>query len=80
MKGPRDKVKIKVKTESYIVEGTVHVMAGGRLSDYMTSHVDKFIPITDVHVTPISKKFPEEKRKREVVFINVEKIEMIEYL
>ncbi len=80
MKGPRDKVKVKVKTESYIVEGTVHIMVGGRLSDYMTSHVDKFIPITDAHVTPTSRKFPEEKRKREVVFINVEKIEMIEYL
>ena len=80
MKGPRDKVKVKVKTESYVVEGTVHIMVGGRLSDYMTSHVDKFIPITDAEVTPLSENLTEEKRKREVVFINVEKIEMIEYL
>ncbi len=80
MKGPRDEVKVRVKTESYIVEGTVHIMLGGRLSDYMSKHVDKFIPITEAEVIPISKSFPEEKRKREVVFINVEKIEMIEYL
>jgi hypothetical protein len=80
MKIPSDKVKVKIKTDSFIVRGLVHTTAGGRLSDYMTAHVKKFIPVTEAEITPIDSRLENEKEKREVVFINVEKIEMIEYL
>ena len=83
MQVQKDQVKVRITTESAIISGIVHTMVNGRLSDYMTSHVGKFIPVTDADVT-----FPEVSRdsleengvKREVVFVNVEKIEMIEYL
>ena len=55
-------------------------MVGGRLSDYMTSHVNKFIPVTNAVVCSIGKDINEDAVKREVVFVNVEMTEMIEYL
>ena len=58
-------------------------MVNGRLSDYITSHVGKFIPVTDAEVfytEKTKKSLSENGAKRDVVFINVEKIEMIEYL
>ena len=79
----KDQVKVRIKTESVIINGTVHTMVNGRLSDYITSHVGKFIPVTDAEVLYLekpNKNFEENGVKREVVFINVEKIEMIEYL
>ncbi|MGM0364915.1 MAG: hypothetical protein ACQEP5_00090 [Actinomycetota bacterium] len=80
MKVDSNKVRVKIKTESFIVKGNVHTMAGARLSDYMTTHVNKFIPVTEAEVISIDPRIDEEAEKREVVFINVEKIEMIEYL
>ncbi len=83
MQVPKDLVKVKIKTESAIIKGNVHTLVNGRLSDYMTSHVGKFIPITDAEIfyTEKTRKDLEENGvKREVVFVNVEKIEMIEYL
>lgn len=80
MKVPKDQVKVKIKTESTIVMGLVHTMAGGRLSDYMTSHAHKFIPVTDAEVHFSDDRLDSQSQKREIVFINVEKIEMIEYL
>ena len=83
MKIEKQKVNVKIKTESSIVKGTVYTLANGRLSDYITSQKDKFIPVTDAEVIYIDgsgKIVDNEKARREVVFINVEKIEMIEYL
>ncbi len=83
MKIEKQEVKVKIKTESSIVKGIVHTLVDGRLSDYITSQKNRFIPVTDAEVYYIegSKKVPnEDKVKREIVFINVEKIEMIEYL
>ena len=80
---PKDQVKVRIKTESALINGTVHTMVNGRLSDYITSHVGKFIPVTDAEVFYLEKKrenIEKNGEKREVVFINVEKIEMIEYL
>jgi hypothetical protein len=80
---PKDQVKVRIKTEAAIINGIVHTMVNGRLSDYITSHVGKFIPITDAEVLYLEKpkeKLEENGVKREVVFVNVEKIEMIEYL
>lgn len=76
----REKVKVQIKTNSFIIRGNVHLMSGGRLSDYMTSHVNKFIPVTEAMVYKVIEGQSEEPVKREVVFINTEMIEMIEYL
>jgi hypothetical protein len=83
MQVPKQKVRVKIKTESFIVKGTVYTMVDGRLSDYITSQKDKFIPVTDAEVYYLGeggKVIDEKKIKREVVFINVDKIEMIEYV
>ncbi len=83
MQVQKDQVKVRIKTESAVINGTVYTMVNGRLSDYITSHVGKFIPITDAEVIYIEKPLKDlekDGKKREVVFVNVEKIEMIEYL
>ena len=83
MQIPKQKVRVKVRTESFIVKGTVYTMVDGRLSDYITSQKNKFIPVTDAEVQYLGeggKILEEKKTKREVVFINVDKIEMMEYL
>ena len=83
MKIDKQKIKVKIKTESTIVRGIVHTLVNGRLSDYITSQKNKFIPVTDAEVVYIDgsgKIMDENKTRREIVFINVEKIEMIEYL
>jgi len=83
MKIEKQKVKVKIKTESSIVKGIVHTLVDGRLSDYITSQKNRFIPVTDAEVYYIEggkKVTNEDKVKREIVFVNVEKIEMIEYL
>ncbi len=83
MQIPKQKVRVKIKTESFVVKGTIYTMVDGRLSDYMTSQKNRFIPITDAEVQYLGeggKILDEKKNKRDVVFINVDKIEMIEYL
>ncbi len=83
MKIEKQHVRVKIKTESSIVNGTVHTLLNGRLSDYITSQKDKFIPVSDAEVIYLDgagKVIDSQKARREVVFINVEKIEMIEYL
>ena len=83
MQIPKQKVRVRIKTEAFIVKGTVYTMVEGRLSDYITSQKNRFIPVTDTEVQYLGKggKILDEKKiKREVVFINVDKIEMMEYL
>ena len=83
MKIDKSQVRVRIKTESSMVKGTVHTLVDGRLSDYITSQRNRFIPVTDaeVHYFGKNKKGLEDNKvKRQVVFINVEKIEMIEYL
>ena len=83
MQVEKDQVKVRIRTESAIINGTVHTMINGRLSDYITSHVGKFIPVTDAEVIYLEKPRKDLENngvKREVAFVNVEKIEMIEYL
>ena len=79
----KDKVKVKIKTESAIITGTLHKIVNGRLSDYLTSHIGKFISITDaeiIYIDQAKKDISEISIKREVLFINLGKIEIIEYL
>ena len=83
MKVPKDLVKVKIKTESAIIKGTVYTMVNGRLSDYMTAQREKFLPVTDAEVFYLKEninKIAESGAKRKIVFVNTEKIEMIEYL
>ena len=83
MKIEKQHVMVKIRTETSIVKGAVHTLVDGRLSDYITSQRNRFIPVTDaeVHYLGESKTGAEENKvKRQVVFVNVEKIEMIEYL
>ena len=83
MRVPKDQVKVKIKTESAIINGTVHTLVNGRLSDYMTSQKGKFLPVTDAEVHYLNKperEVAENGARREIVFVNTEKIEMIEYV
>lgn len=83
MKIEKQHVRVKIRTESSMVIGTVHTLVDGRLSDYITSQRNRFIPVTDAEVHYLEGKgkgLEDSKVKRQVVFINVEKIEMIEYL
>ena len=83
MRVPKDQVNVKIKTESAIINGTVHTLVNGRLSDYMTSQKGKFLPVTDAEVYYLEKlknDVAESGVKREIVFVNTEKIEMIEYI
>jgi hypothetical protein len=83
MKIEKQHVRVKIRTESSMVIGTVHTLVDGRLSDYITSQKNRFIPVTDAEVHYVEgkgKNLEDNKVKRQVVFINVEKIEMIEYL
>jgi hypothetical protein len=83
MKIEKQHVRVKIRTESSMVIGTVHTLVDGRLSDYITSQRNRFIPVTDAEVHYLEGKgkgLEDNKVRRQVVFINVEKIEMIEYL
>jgi hypothetical protein len=83
MKIEKQHVRVRIRTESSMVVGTVHTLVNGRLSDYITSQRNRFIPVTDAEVHYFeerSKGIEDDRVKRQVVFINVEKIEMIEYL
>ena len=81
MKIEKQHVKVKIRTESSVVLGIVHTLVDGRLSDYITSQRNRFIPVTDAEVRYLEEKnLKNDVVKRQVVFVNVEKIEMIEYM
>lgn len=51
MKAERDLVKVAIFTEQYKLVGNVHVVPGGRISDFLASKISSnFIPVTDVKV------------------------------
>lgn len=77
---PKQKVKIKIKVNSTIVIGYIHIAIGGKVSDYITSNVNKFIPITEAEAYPVSdgiKKNININGSYNVIFLNVESIEMM---
>ncbi len=77
---PKQKVKIKIKVNSTIVIGYIHISIGGRVSDYITSHLNKFIPVTEAEAYPTSngnKKNINISGSYDVIFLNVESIEML---
>ena len=74
---PKQKVKIKIKVNSTIVIGYIRLEMGGRVSDYITSRVNKFIPVTEAKAYPLSdatKKNINIDGSYDVIFINVESI------
>ena len=83
MKIEKQHVKVKIRTETSEVIGTVHTLVDGRLSDYITSQRNRFIPVTDAEVYYLEgakKDLQDDRVRRQVVFVNVENIEMIEYM
>jgi len=78
---PKEKTKVRIKTDSAVIVGYVHTMKDARLSDFFSSQVDKFIPVTEALIFPINYKIENESEpeKREVIFVNIAKIEIIEY-
>jgi len=82
-KANKERVKVRIVTDSAIIEGTMHVIVDGRLSDYMTSQKGKFITITDTkifHLNPEDNSVSENSVQKETLFVNCKKIEMIEYI
>jgi len=81
MKVLKDKTRVSIKTDSCIINGYLHIMKQGRVSDYLSSQLNKFIPITDAEIFPLNYEYPnnDEKKKKGVVFINTSKIELVEY-
>ena len=78
---PKEKTKVRIKTDSAVIIGYIHTVPDTRLSDYFSSQVDKFIPVTCAMIFPINYKVTDDSdlEKREVVFVNISKIEIIEY-
>ena len=78
---PKEKTKVRIKTDSAVIVGYVHTLQDSRLSDYFSSQVDKFIPVTGAMIYPLNYKINDgdDLEKREVIFVNISKIEIIEY-
>ena len=78
---PKDQTKVRIKTESAVIIGYVHTLPESRLSDYFSFQGDKFIPVTGAIIFPMNYKVSDDAdlEKREVVFVNISKIEIIEY-
>jgi hypothetical protein len=76
----KEKIKVKIKTNSSIVTGYIHIMPGSRVIDYIRSQFNKFIPVTNTTVYPLEKGVKEDVNisgKYDIVFLNVENIQMI---
>ena len=77
---PKQKIYVKIKTISSVITGHIHVITGSRIIDYINSQVNKFIPVTDAEVHPLNSEIEPGLNisgKNEVVFLNVEDIEMM---
>ena len=68
MKADRDLVKVAILTDHYKLVGNIHIVPGGRVTDFLASRVaGNFIPVTDVKV--YSEK--DEKLVLETKFLTV---------
>jgi len=79
----KEKTGVKIKTDSAIVIGYIHIMPSSRVIDYIRSQFNKFIPVTDAMVYPLDKGLKNSiniSGKYGVVFLNVENIQMITVL
>lgn len=76
----KERINVKIKTDSAIVIGYIHIMPGSRVIDYIRSQFNKFIPVTDTTVYPLEKRAKEGVNisgEYDIVFLNVENIQMI---
>jgi len=76
----KDEINVKIKTNSAIVTGHIHIMPGSRIIDFIRSQFNKFIPVTDTTVYPLEKGIKDSVNisgKYDIVFLNVENIQMI---
>jgi Ser-tRNA(Ala) deacylase AlaX len=80
IKVPKEKIQVKIRTNSSILRGYIYIMTGGRIVDYINAQNNKFIPITEAEIYPLEES-PKTKiniiGKNEIVFLNVEDIEMV---
>lgn len=68
MKVERDLVQVVIITRQYRILGTIHVVPGGRVTDFLASRVAGcFIPVTDVKAYSV----PDEKLIFETSFLTV---------
>jgi len=76
----KEEINVKIKTNSAIVIGHIHIMPGSRIIDFIRSQFNKFIPVTDTTVYPLEKGIKDSVNisgKYDIVFLNVENIQMI---
>jgi len=76
----KEEINVKIKTNSSIVIGHIHIMPGSRIIDFIRSQSNKFIPVTDTTVYPLEKGIKNSVNisgKYDIVFLNVENIQMI---
>ena len=75
-----EEINVKIKTNSAIIIGFIHTMPGSRVSDYIKSQSHRFIPVTNTLIYPLgeaSKSNLNISGKNDIVFVNVDSIEMM---
>ncbi|MCJ7666468.1 MAG: hypothetical protein MUO59_07015 [Actinobacteria bacterium] len=80
MKIEKQKVKVKIATHSAIIIGHIHIMPGGRISDYINPQVNKLIPITEADIYSIDNNIKKDiniSGSYAVCFINAGNIKMM---
>jgi len=76
----KEKINVKIRTDSSIIIGRIHIMPGSRVIDYIRSQFNKFIPVTDTTVYPLDKGLKDSiniSGKYDIIFLNVENIQII---
>jgi hypothetical protein len=68
-----DKTRVILLSENYRIEGDVHLVAGARLTDYLTE-AKAFIAVTNAHVTDHSGR---EVLSAPFVNVNRDRVEVI---
>ena len=80
IKIPKQKTYVKIKTRTAIIVGYIYIMSGSRIIDYVNAQVNKFIPVTDATIYPLNNTSKADQNingKNDVIFLNVEEIEML---
>ncbi len=80
IKVPKEKVRVKIKTNSSIIRGYIYIMTSGRILDYINAQNTKFIPVTEAEVYQLDDSHKAKldiSGKNEIVFLNVKDIEML---
>ena len=68
MKIEKEAIEVIVLTQFYRVEGTIHVLPGARLTDFITARtIENFIPVTDARVYSIA----DDRLLYETTFMNL---------